>query len=247
MNGTELYGESAGVGEPVLFLHGGFCSLESMRPQFDAVAADFAAFAFERPGHGRSPDVPGPMSYERGVAESLAYLDAQGLGSAHVVGYSDGAIIGLLLAMEHPERVRSLVAISANLDPSGFVETVSDSAGAAPEGRPDRERELYDALSPDGPAHAEVVLDKLRRLWLSEPHIDPRELARITAPTLVVAADRDAIRTEHTILIASSIPGGRLCIVPGATHGLVGEKPAFVSFLLRDFVLEVRLLDVAQR
>jgi pimeloyl-ACP methyl ester carboxylesterase len=212
---TGLYSEITGEGEPVLLLHGGFCSLESLRAQSDALESDHRVYAFERPGHGRSADIPGEYGYARGVADTLAYLDAVGLESAHVVGYSDGAIIGLLLALDHPRRVRSLTAISANLDPSAF----NDSAGGVPildappepaEPEPDAERMHYDRLSPDGPQHAEVVLAKLFRLWTSEPHIDPEELARISAPVLIMSADRDTIRPDHSLLIAASIPGAQL-------------------------------------
>ena len=243
-----LYSEVAGSGDPVLVLHGGFCSLESLRSQSDALMADYTVHAFERPGHGRSPDIDGEYSYAQGVEHALAYLDSNAIGSAHVIGYSDGAIIGLLLALEHPERVRSLVAISANLDPSAFTH----SPGAAdfpvlssPEPQvqddrePDVERELYASLSPDGPAHAQVVLDKLFHLWMSEPHIDPTELAAISAPTLIMAGDRDTIRVDHTVLIAASIPGAQLCIVPGASHGLVAERPGLISAVVREFLQRV--------
>ncbi|MEV6304941.1 alpha/beta hydrolase [Actinoplanes sp. NPDC051861] len=233
---ADLYAEEAGTGEPVLLLHGGFCSLESLRAQSDALVADHRVFAFERPGHGRSADIAEDYDYARGVADTLAYLDAAGLESAHVVGYSDGAIIGLMLALDHPARVRSLVAISANLDPSAFTDTDTDTGESDTEPRPDVERMHYERLSPDGPGHADVVLAKLFRLWTTEPHIDPRELARITAPVLVMAADRDTIRPDHSLLIARSIPGAQLCIVPGTTHNLVAERPELISILIRDFL-----------
>nr|BFE66686.1 alpha/beta hydrolase [Dactylosporangium thailandense] len=249
IGGVDLYAEAAGVGEPVLLLHGGFCSLEFLRAQSDALVADHRVHAFERPGHGRSADIDEEYSYARGVADTLGYLEAAGLGSAHVVGFSDGAIIGLLLALEHPERVRSLVAISANLDPSAFADAPDQDAPDqdapdqnAPEEpeepRPDVERMHYERLSPDGPEHADVVLAKLMRLWTSEPHIDPADLARIAAPVLVLAADRDTIRPDHTLLIAASIPGAQLGIVPGTTHLLVAERPDLVTTLIRDFLRE---------
>ncbi|MER7281017.1 alpha/beta hydrolase [Dactylosporangium sp. NPDC000244] len=238
IGGVDLYAEAAGAGEPVLLLHGGFCSLEFFRAQADALAAGHRVHAFERPGHGRSADIDGEYSYARGVADTLAYLDAAGLDRAHVIGFSDGAIIGLLLALDHPERVRSLVAISANLDPSAFAEPAADEPdGDEPDGdRPDVERMHYERLSPDGPEHADVVLAKLLRLWTSEPNLDPADLARIAAPVLVMAADRDTIRPEHTLLIARSIPGAQLAIVPGTTHLLVTERPELVTTLILQFV-----------
>ncbi|SDB89932.1 Pimeloyl-ACP methyl ester carboxylesterase [Sanguibacter gelidistatuariae] len=249
INGVDLYSEVDGAGDPVLLLHGGFCSLESFRAQSDALVPDYRVFAFERPGHGRSADIDEEFSYARGVADTIAYLDAQGLDSVHVIGYSDGAIIGLLLALQHPERVRSLVAISANLDPSGFTFSTDATQGpmlqpvapAAPtevpaEPEPDVERASYGALSPDGPEHADVVLDKLFRLWTSEPRIDPGDLASITSPVLVMSGDRDTIRPDHSLLIAASIPGAQLCIVPGTSHGLVAERPELISTLIREFL-----------
>jgi len=246
INGMDLYSEVDGRGSPVLLLHGGYCSLESLRAQSDALVTDHQVFAYERPGHGRSADIDGEYSYARYVADTLEYLDAQGLESVDVIGYSDGAIIGLLLAIENPERVRSLVAISANLDPSAFTDSaetvgalVLDSpVQATGEGddKPDVERMHYERLSPDGPAHADVVLAKLFRLWTSEPKIAPADLAGVSARTLVMSGDRDTIRPDHSLLIASSIPGAQLCIVPGATHNLIAERPELISTLIKGFL-----------
>jgi len=241
INGVDLYSETSGAGEPVLLLHGGYCSLESLRAQSDALEVDHEVLAFERPGHGRSADFDGPFSFARGVADTLAWLDAQQRGPVHVVGYSDGAIIGLMLALEHPERVRSLVAISANIDTTAFA--FSPEADGVPmlnklpdADKPDVERELYNRLSPDGPEHGDEVLEKLFALWKSEPRIDPAELARVSAPTLVMSGDRDHIRVDHSLLIAASIPGAQLAIVPGTTHALISERPDLVNALIRDFL-----------
>ncbi|MFC4070202.1 alpha/beta fold hydrolase [Actinoplanes subglobosus] len=233
---VDLYHEVAGDGEPVLLLHGGFCSLESLRAQSDALVTGYRVYAFERPGHGRSADIDEEYGYARGLADTLAYLDAVAAGPVHVIGYSDGAIIGLLLALDHPERVRSLTAISANLDPSGFSspDPALDDRPAAP--RPDVERMHYDRLSPDGPEHADAVVAKLLRLWNREPRIDPGDLARIAAPVLIMSGDRDMIRPGHSLLMAASIPGAQLCIVPGTSHYLVDERPELISVILRDFL-----------
>jgi len=235
LRGTEIYHEVHGAGEPVLLLHGGFCSLEMMRPQLEALSTEFTVYAPERPGHGRSADVAGAYSYESSVADTIAYLDAMGLDDVHVVSFSDGAIIGLLIALQQPGRIRSLVAISGNLDPSGFVENSSaEDSDAAPE--PDRTREFYNLLSPDGPEHGDVVVDKLMTLWTTEPSIAPADLASVTAPTLIMAGDHDVIALEHSALMASSIAGAQLCIVPGAGHGLIESRGPFVTFVLQQFL-----------
>ncbi|RZT62814.1 alpha/beta fold hydrolase [Leucobacter luti] len=254
VRGARLYTEVTGLGAPLLVLHGGFCSLESLRPVAAALQADRRVYAYERPGHGRTADTATEYDYARDAGDALAFLDAHGIESAEVIGYSDGAIIGLLLARDHPERVRALVAISGNLDPSGFsgapeaagMPTLRDrtpeptteqqgTADAAAE--PSAEQLHYAALSPDGPAHAEVVLDKLFRLWTTSPPIPEDSLGVITARTLVMSGDRDSIRPDHSLRIAAAIPGAQLCIVPGATHGLVTERAALVSRLAREFLL----------
>lgn len=240
LRGVPSYHEIAGDGAPVVLLHGGFCSLENLRPVGEQLAASYRVHAPERPGHGRTPDREGPMGYVDAVADTVAYLDAVGLGSAHVVGFSDGAIIGLLLALEHPERVRSVVAISANLDPDGFV-TGDEDADAEPEPEPDsatvdQERLDYNRLSPDGPEHADVVLAKLMAMWTSEPQIAPASLAAVTAPFLVMAGDRDVIAPEHTLSIFQAIPGAQLAIIPGTTHLLVSERPDLVGRVVLGFL-----------
>ena len=228
LRGIESYYEVHGEGEPLVLLHGGFCSIETMRSQIGALSTAYAVHSPERTGHGRTADREGPASYEEMLADTLAYLDSAGLESAHIVGFSDGAIVGLLLASRHPERVRSLVSISGNLDPGGLrlddeapSDDESDSDGYAAQFTID-----YNRLSPDGPEHADVVLAKLIRMWETEPRISTASLGTVRAPTLIMSGDRDTIRTDHSLLIADSIPGAQLCIVPGTTHMLMFERPA---------------------
>ncbi|MEF2977627.1 alpha/beta fold hydrolase [Subtercola sp. YIM 133946] len=223
-----------------MLLHGGFCTLEPLRPLAEVLAAHFTVYAYERPGHGRTPDVEGAYSYEGGAAELLAFLDARGLDSAHVVGFSDGAVIALMLAIGHPERVRSLVAISANFAPSGFTGTFDEVAPADLVTAFEPTRQLYGALSPDGPGHADVVLAKLAELWATGPQIAPETLGSVSAPSLIVSGEFDTIHPEHSRLIAGSIAHSRLYIVPGATHDLVEQHRDQVIALVSDFVLPLR-------
>lgn len=244
LRGIATYYEQQGSGEPVLLLHGGFCSIEMMQAQLDHFSSSFTVHAPERPGHGRTADRPGPFTFQDMVDDTVAYLDAVDVDSAHVVGFSDGAITGLMLALQHPDRLRSLVSISANLDPSVFDEY--DDAGeldATPPDEEDAEREAYNRLSPDGPAHGDVVLQKLFAMWKIEPQIDSAELARVVVPTLVMAGDRDSIPTRHTVDIAQAIPGAQLCIVPDATHMLVQERADLVNALISDFLTSGRRSD----
>jgi pimeloyl-ACP methyl ester carboxylesterase len=237
LDGIKSYYEIHGAGEPLLLLHGGFCTIDLMTPQIDVLSASYEVHAPERPAHGRTPDRDGPISFDGMVTDTLAYLDALGLESAHVVGFSDGAIIGLLLARDHPDRVRSLVAISGNLDPGGFVaDTESSSEGESPDEDSWGIRRAYNRLSPDGAAHGDVVMEKLMAMWLSQPQIAPESLGTVRTPTMVMAGQHDAIRSEHTLLIASSIPGAQVAIVPGASHMLMNERPEVVNLMIGDFL-----------
>jgi pimeloyl-ACP methyl ester carboxylesterase len=229
------YHEITGSGEPLVLLHGGFCSMEVMRELGDALAEGYQVHSPERPGHGRTPDEPEPFDYTAMVSHTLEYLDAVGVKRAHLVGFSDGAIAGLLLARDHPERVASLVAISGNLDPSGFVPD-EEAAGSMTNEQHQKIRDEYERLSPDGAAHAQIILDKLTDLWLKQPQITPASLGQITAPTLVMAGDRDVIALDHTATIARSITGAQLCIVPDAGHLLIRECPALIARLIRRFL-----------
>lgn len=225
--------EEWGAGEPLLLLHGGFCSIESVRALGDLLADRFRVLAPERAGHGRTPDTAGPYSYDRWVAETLAYLDGLGVDAAHVVGHSDGGIVGLLLARDHPERVRSLTSIGANLHTDAWVPddyphpTVTDRAW-------DLLVEEYGRLSPDGAGHGDAVVAKLHALWDSAPDIAPESLAGLgRMPVLVMSGEHDMVARSHTESIAAAVPGARLLVVPGTTHLVVREAPGTVAEAVR--------------
>lgn len=235
VRGHASYHEIHGDGEPLLLLHGGYCSLENLRPLGETLAQTHRVHAPERPGHGRTADRDGEFSYAESVLDTLAYLDALGLDDVHVVGFSDGAIIGLLLAIDHPDRVRSLVAISGNTHTDAWVpeELQARTMSEADAARIDAD---YEALSPDGPEHGKVVVEKLTRMWLTEPHIAPEQLATITAPALVMSGDHDMVAPDHSVAIARSIPGAQLAIVPDAGHLVAQDQPELVGLVLRDFL-----------
>lgn len=231
----QWYFETWGAGEPLVLLHGGYCSIEVMRELGGHLAERFEVHAPERAGHGRTADREGPYSYARMAQDTVAYLDAAGIAQAHVVGFSDGAVTGILLARDYAERVASLVAISGNLSTDAYVPDDYPHPTITEEQHTAVGREYAD-LSPDGPDHAAVVLEKLGALWAIEPDIAPASLRRVTAPTLVLAGEHDVIRRDHTEALAAAIPGARVGFVDGTTHMLVRERPREVADRILEFL-----------
>ncbi len=234
--GVPTYYERHGSGDPLLLLHGGFCSVETFAGMIPGLAASFEVFAPERIAHGRTPDTAAPLSYEAMAAETLGFMNALGIPAADVVGFSDGGNVGLLLATGSPSRVRRLVCISGNFSQDG-------TAAPAPGSRGDLRplvvslEEAYRRLSPDGPGHLEDVQDKTLRMWGSWPGIPTSVLGTIAAPTLVLCADADIVTPEHTLALFRSIPGAELGTVPGTSHNLIQESPALVTAMILDFLV----------
>jgi pimeloyl-ACP methyl ester carboxylesterase len=237
--GIPTYYEVRGAGEPVILLHGGMCTAETFDAQASGLAGRHRVYVPERRGHGRTPDVEGPITYENMADDTIAFMEAVGLESAHLVGWSDGALVGLLVAMRRPELVRKLVLIGQYLNLDGAREdglALMQSFTAAT--FPPMFRDMYGAVSPDGPEHFDTVFDKLAPLWRSDPGIALADLAGITTPTLVLAGDDDVVTVEHAAAVARALPDAQLAIVPGTSHALPMEKPELVNRLVLDFLAD---------
>ena len=235
--GVNTYYEAHGEGEPLLLMHGGLCTIETFFGQTPELAKRFRVILPERRGHGRTADVDGPITYEAMARDTVAFMAALGIESAHFVGYSDGANVGILVAMARPDLVRRFVSISGNFDCEGLTdEGRAFFESMQPDTFIPMLADLYKKASPDGPDHWPVVFEKMRRMFLSEPKIRPTQLGSIKAPTLVMAADRDLMTLEHTLALFQAIPNAQLCIVPGATHALLFEKPAVVNAAVLAFL-----------
>ncbi|WP_405163522.1 alpha/beta hydrolase [Nocardia sp. NBC_01499] len=226
--------DETGDGEPVLLLHGGFVDSRSFEPAVDGLAEHFRVFRMDRRGHGRTPDVAGPISYDLMAQDTIAFLDTVVGGAAHLVGYSDGAIVALIVAIRRPDLVRKLVSISANFHRDGVLPGVLD--GFAHEEPMRRLAARYGEVSPDGEEHFGVVAEKVLRMARAEPTMTVEELGGIASRTLVIAADDDAMSLEHTIALYRAIPDSELAIVPGTSHLLVVEKPVEVYRLVGIFL-----------
>ena len=225
VNGLDMYYEIHGDedGSPLLLLHGGMASTpETWIPFF---ASFFRVIAPEQMGQGRTADLVDRPFHYHGMAEDTVELMRQlGIESASVIGYSDGGIVGLDMAIHHPKRVTKLVVTGAMARFDGNTkETQEFLLEFDPESEPVWDD--YAQRSPDGAEHWPAVLRRLKLMWCVEPSFTSEELRSIQAPTLVIIGDRDIVTPEHSVEMFRVIPQAQLCVVPNAEHGTMpGEQ-----------------------
>ncbi|MGH2727716.1 MAG: alpha/beta fold hydrolase, partial [Actinomycetota bacterium] len=229
--------ESWGSGPPLVLLHGGLGASVEWEYYVPILAQDFTVHVFDRRGHGRTED-PGPMSYELMAEDAVHFVETVVGAPAHLVGWSDGGIVALMVAARRPDLVAKVVPISANVELSGVEEPIQQMFAATPADAPMFEplASLHGELSPHGPEHWPVLFAKFNEMVKIEVILDAPALAGITAPTLVLASDDDMVTLEHTIGMFRAIPNAQLAIVPGTSHMLAMEKPELVKDLIRDFL-----------
>ncbi len=241
IRGSQIFYETSGYGEPLLLLHGGFGSVEDFSSQTSELVKHFNVVAFERPGHGHTADNNEPFSFVTMSEYTIDFIEALGLGATNLVGWSDGAIIALLVSISRPDLVKRIVCVSGSFNTNSLTaQALEWIRSATPESFRKNQAMLvqrYDAVTPDGPAHFPVVFEKTKKMWLNEPDIRREELAKIGAPALVMVADRDAVTPEHTLELFRSIKGAQLCIIPGTTHFLLSEKPNATNRAILEFLL----------
>jgi pimeloyl-ACP methyl ester carboxylesterase len=226
------FADSGGPGEPVLLLHGGLSDSELLLDPLGPPLADrFRVVAFDRRGHGRTADTDAPFHYDDMVTETIAAIETVIGGRAHLVGWSDGGIVALLVALRRPDLVRSLVLIGSNYHFDSAVP--AEPTGSGP---PPFITERYAERSPDGTNHFAAVFRKSLAMWAAEPTLTTDDLRRISVPALVLVGDDDLMTLAHTASLYESLPLGQLAVVPGTSHGVVIEKPESVSRLIGDFL-----------
>jgi len=236
--GVKTWYEVEGNGDPLLLLHAMFCTNETWGAQRPDLSAAYQVFLPERRAHGHTGDVAGPLSYHDMASDTIDFLTMAVAKPAHLVGFSDGAIVALLVAIARPDLVRKLVVIGGNFDVSGYLpEAYAMFDGMTPDDPHLADlRAQYDAASPDGADHWADVVAKLIDMFRREPHIPLEDLARIGAPTLVMVGDDDLFSMDHTVALWRAIPNSELAVVPGTSHTLVWEKPQLVNRLILDFL-----------
>jgi pimeloyl-ACP methyl ester carboxylesterase len=224
---------------PVLLLHGGFGNSNYYGRLIPVLAAHgYRVIAMDSRGHGRSTMSDAPLSYDLMAQDVLGLLDRLEISKVYIVGWSDGGIIGLDLAMTHPDRLAGLFAFGANADVSGLKE----GAGTTPVfgAYLARTAQEYQVLSPT-PQQWDKFSAAVTKMWETLPAYTRTDLASIKVPTTIADGEFDeGIKQTHDEYMAKAIPGARLVILPNVSHfAMLQDPPAFNAAVLR-FLHETR-------
>ena len=244
VNGIELYYEIYGKGHPLVLLHGNGGSIEAFRYQIPRFEKHYKVIAVDSRGQGKSTDTEAEMTFTLMASDVAGLLDSLRIDSAYVVGWSDGAIVGLKLAQLFPSRVAKLVAIGANftVDTTALPEAVLKDL-SIPFSALDSATQHRIISQSNFPKEAAMIYDQLRKLDLYHPKFTDEQIKSIQTPTLVMSGDHDLIKIGHTVKLFQLLPHAYLCVVPGAHHSLLQEKPDLANEIIEQF-LDARFRDL---
>jgi pimeloyl-ACP methyl ester carboxylesterase len=230
LNGIRIWYAEFGRGEPVILLHGGLANANYWGNQVRVLARTYHVIVMDSRGHGRSTRDDRPFGYDLMASDVIGLMHFLKIDKAAIVGWSGGAIIGLNIAIHHPERVTKLFAFAANSDPSGVKDVLKSPVFAAFIARAEKE---YAALSPT-PKQYKSFLAQITKMWATQPNFTAAQLQSITVPTWIVDADHDeAIKRENAEFMAQEIPGSGLLIQPGVSHfSFIQDPQQFTSDVL---------------
>jgi pimeloyl-ACP methyl ester carboxylesterase len=232
VNNVKIWFAEYGQGEPLILLHGGLANANYWGNQVPELAKSYRVIVMDSRGHGRSTRDSRPFGYDLMASDVLALMDYLEITKAAIVGWSDGAILGLDIAINHPDRITKLFAFAANSDPSGVNWTPSPVFNQFIA----RAKTEYEQLSPTPEAY-KSFLDQISAMWAAEPNFTAEELHSIKIPVLIVDADHDeAIKRENTEFMASEIPNAGLLLLPGVSHFALLQDPGQFNCNLQHFL-----------
>ena len=213
LNGIKMYYETYGKGAPLLLIHGNGQNIASMNFQIEYFSRDYQVIVADSRAHGKTGKGDSVLNYVQMMEDYNALLNQLGVGPANVIGWSDGGIQALLMAISHPDKVNKLAVMGANLRPdSGAVYPwVSELLQPL--------SELVDQMIASGDTSDDWQLQRqMLDLLMTQPDISIESIQKIEAPVLVIAGDMDIISSGHTLEIFENLPNAHLAILPGQTH-----------------------------
>ena len=233
INGIALFYATIGKGPPVVLLHGGLANSDYWGNQVRALAPHHTVILIDSRGHGRSSRNATPFGYDLMADDVVALLDHLHIPRADIVGWSDGAIVGIDLALRHRDRIGRVFAFAANTNLSGLNPDVEKNPNFAAFIR--RAGTEYRRLSP-APNDYAGFHAQISHMWDSQPNWTDAQLHGITTPILIADGDHDeAIRLDHDIYMFRAIPHATLEIFPNTSHFAFLQAPALFSAAILSF------------
>jgi len=226
INGIKFYYEIYGTGEPLILIHGNGDSMAGLTAQIEHFSKKYTVIVADSRGHGNSGLGTDHLNYVQMMEDWNGLLDHLNIRNANIFGWSDGGIVGLLLAISHPGKIKKLAIMGTNLRP--------DQTAIKPWVKPVLERAIREIEEMSANKDRDIHRQRLN-LLMTQPNIDTKSLHQIKIPVLVMAGDRDVIREEHTIEIFQNLENSHLAILPGHTHFAPIMDPDMFNRLLSRF------------
>jgi pimeloyl-ACP methyl ester carboxylesterase len=219
IRGIKMYCEIYGQGPPLLMIHGNNGSIKTFGENIPYFEKKYEVIVADSRAQGKTIDTNDSLSFEMMADDEAALLDQLHIDSAYVLGWSDGGINALLLAMRHPEKVIRLASTGANLwpDSTAIIATLWKD-----------EKNTFDKTHTKNFTREQKRQWKLFLLDWFQPNITLQQLSAIRCPSFIIGGDHDLIKVEHTKAIYQNIPHAKLWIVANSGHAtLIQHKNAF--------------------
>lgn len=230
-NGLNIHYDEQGEGSPLVLLHGGTGSLGNWYEHLPTFAEHFRVIMLDSRGHGQTRNPASELGYDMMADDVAAFAKALDLSKPLILGYSDGGQIALELGMRHPDLAGALVlggtcyrfgkqyfeALEGFGIHNPAVFDVGEMEKAAPEWV---EALKVEHARPDDPENWRTLMKQISALWWDVHDYSAADLAKITAPTLILVGDRDeGVDPEQSVEMYRMIPNAELAIMPNANHG----------------------------
>ncbi|MFW2233681.1 alpha/beta fold hydrolase [Rhizobium sp. CRRU65] len=232
VNDIKMYYAEYGKGDPILFIHGGLGNAEVWGHQVADFAKDHLVIVADSRGHGRSTRSQQPFGYDLMTSDYVALLDYLKIDKVTLVGWSDGGIIGIDMAMKHPEKLTRVIAQAANVTTDGVKadvmnnKTFNDYINVA--------GDYYRKLSPT-PNEYDAFVTHISEMWATQPAWTAADLGKIAVPITLAIGDHDeAVKLDHTEMMAKDIPGAKLVILKNASHFAMLQDPTGYDAMIRE-------------
>lgn len=214
-----------GQGEPIILLHGNGGNCDYFKGQINELSKKYHVYAIDTRGHGKTPRGEMPFTIRQFADDLFAFMNMHNIKKAHILGFSDGANISMVFAIQYPDYVNRLILNGANLNAEGVKRSTQIPIEIGY-----KIAKNFSNKSDSAKLNAEML-----GLMVNEPNLTTNDIAKIQSKTLVVAGTKDMIKEEHTNMIAENIPNSKLILLEG-NHFIANKKPKKFNKVVLEFL-----------